>query len=412
MVHRPARACLTILALGLVATGIPALVSANQHTLAPGEDLVGRTIHVKARQSDTLSDLARTHGAGYEEIVMANRAVDPWLPGEGTKVLIPDRHVLPNAPRQGIVMNVAELRLYYFPPTRAGEPRTVVTYPVSVGRVDWRTPLGTTKVVRKQLDPTWTPPASIKREHALEGDILPDVIAAGDDNPLGRHALYLGVQGYLIHGTNKPYGIGMRVTHGCVRLYPEDIELLFQQVPVGTPVHLVDQPYKAGWSDGALYLEAHPPFGEGLDGEVNRLADMVQVVMDATRAYPDYPVDWKRAEAEVLTPTGVPVPIGPRLPPHQRPRAADTTDGIAPGGSVPATSQATAAPPRPPPARAASTASPAASKPASAKTTPATSKPTAAKASPAASSPTKPVTQTAKKETPPQRGSQSAPVAR
>jgi L,D-transpeptidase ErfK/SrfK len=281
--------------------------------LAPGQDLIGQVTQVIAGHEDTLSDIARLQGAGYEEIVLANPEVDPWLPRTGTPVVVPNRFVLPAAPRTGIVLNVAELRLYYFPSGRNSEPRRVVTYPVSVGRVDWRTPLGTTRVVRKVVDPSWTPPVSIKREHALDGDELPDQIAPGPDNPLGRYALHLGVPGYLIHGTNKPYGIGMRVTHGCVRLYPEDIEMLYGQVPVGAPVHLVDQPYKAGWSDGVLYLEAHPPFGEDRQGEVGHLAEMVQVVMEAIAAHPDYPVDWKPAEAEVLSPSGVPVAIGPRL---------------------------------------------------------------------------------------------------
>ena len=375
-----------------ISTGVTSPASANQYTFVWGEDVIGRTSHVIARQADTLSDLARAHGVGYEEIVMANRGVDPWLPREGTKVTIPDRHVLPNAPRNGIVLNVAELRLYYFPRASSDEARTVVTYPISVGRVDWRTPLGTTSIVRKQTDPVWTPPASIKREHALDGDILPDSIGPGDENPLGRHALYLGVSGYLIHGTNKPYGIGMRVTHGCIRLYPEDVELLFQQVPVGTAVHLVDQPYKAGWSDGVLYLEAYPPFGENRDGAVNHLAEMVPVVMEATRAYPDYPIDWRRAEAEVLDPTGMPVAIGPRLPPEQRVRQAEEPQ---PQPTLKSEARVKGAPARP------------------SRKAPATvGKAQPRKAAVTAATPAKAVAQTAKKETPPQRGSQANRSAR
>jgi L,D-transpeptidase ErfK/SrfK len=328
---------------------LPATVLGNEYALPANTDVVGEVSRVLARQEDTLSDIARAHGAGYEEIVLANPKVDPWLPGSATTVVVPNRFVLPNAPRDGIVLNVAELRLYYFPPARAGEPRRVVTYPVSVGRVDWKTPLGTTRVVRKVTDPTWTPPESIKREHARQGDILPDQVAAGPDNPLGRYALHLGVSGYLLHGTNKPFGIGMRVTHGCVRLYPEDVETLYNQVPVGTPVHLVDQPYKAGWSDGVLYLEAHPPFGEEREGDVTHLSDMVQVVMDATRVYPDYPLDWKRAEAEVLKPSGLPVPIGPRMDlraPVALPPASTPPRSEAPRPTL-ASARAPAAPPPP-----------------------------------------------------------------
>ena len=334
---------------------LPMTAWGNEYPLPTGSDVVGEAVRIPARQEDTLSDIARTYGAGYEEIVLANPKVDPWLPGNGTPVIVPNRFVLPNAPRDGIVLNVAELRLYYFPPARAGEPRRVVSYPVSVGRVDWRTPLGTTRVLRKVTDPSWTPPASIKREHAREGDILPEQVPGGPDNPLGRYALYLGVSGYLLHGTNKPFGIGMRVTHGCVRLYPEDIETLYAQVPVGTPVHLVDQPYKVGWNDGVLYLEAHPPFGEDREGEVTNLTDMVQVVMDATRTYPDYPVDWKRAEAEILKPSGVPVPIGPRMelkipaaspPPSAAPRSEAAKPVVA-STTVPAAPQASTTAARP-----------------------------------------------------------------
>jgi L,D-transpeptidase ErfK/SrfK len=337
------------LALLLSAAALAWPAHANQYVLPAGEDVVGEVRRVLARREDTLSDLARRYGAGYEEIVLANPKVDPWLPGDATTVVIPNRFVLPRAPRDGLVLNVAELRLYHFLRARPGEARQVVTYPVSVGRVDWRTPLGTTRVVRKVTDPAWNPPESIKREHAREGDILPDQVPPGPDNPLGQHALFLGVSGYLLHGTNKPFGIGMRVTHGCVRLYPEDIETLYHQVPIGTPVHLVDQPYKAGWSDGALYFEAHPPFGDEPEGEVGHLTEMVQVVMDALRDDPDYPVDWKRAEAEVLNPSGMPVAIGPRR--------GERSAGAPPATNGTTTPRAQTAPTPPRPVNAVPTAS-------------------------------------------------------
>jgi lipoprotein-anchoring transpeptidase ErfK/SrfK len=173
---------------------------------------------------------------------------------EGTRVILPTQHILPDTPREGLVLNLPEMRLYYYPKPSTGKPRTVVTFPVSIGRMDWATPLGLTRVTAKVINPVWYPPASIRAEHEQEGQALPPEVAAGPDNPLGQYALQLGRPGYLIHGTDRPYGIGMRATHGCIRLYPEDIQRLFEEVPVGTPVRIVNQPYKAGWYRGVLYL--------------------------------------------------------------------------------------------------------------------------------------------------------------
>jgi L,D-transpeptidase ErfK/SrfK len=183
---------------------------------------------------DTLPDIARRFNLGYEEIVRANPGVDPWLPGAGREVVLPTRFILPNAPREGIVLNIPAMRLFYYPARKKNEPATVITYPIGVGRVGWATPEGTTRIFKRTLDPTWRPPPSIREEHLEMGDELPEVVLAGPDNPLGRHSFTLGWPGYLVHGTNKPYGVGMRSSHGCIRLYPEDIEQLFDTVPMGT----------------------------------------------------------------------------------------------------------------------------------------------------------------------------------
>lgn len=227
-----------------------------------GNDLVGKLAHAKASRSETLLDVARLHGVGQEEIQLANPDVDRWLPADGADVLIPSRYILPDAERRGLVLNLPELRVYYFRSAKRGEPPIVDTYPASIGRMDWKTPLGKTRVIRKQRDPSWYPPESVKQEAAAAGDTVPDVVPPGPDNPLGRFALRLGLPGYLIHGTNKPYGVGMRVTHGCVRLLPEDIEDLFARVPVNAQVQIVNQPVKTGWEDGVLYIEVHPPLDE------------------------------------------------------------------------------------------------------------------------------------------------------
>ena len=240
---------------------------AVEYLLPQQGSVIGEISQTLADSSDTLLDVARRYNLGYEEIKLANPEVDPWLPGAGQPVVLPTRYVLPDAPRRGLVLNVAEMRLYYYPKKRRGQPRTVITHPVSIGRYDWATPLGRTKVVSKVRDPAWYPPASVRAEHAADGAPLPPVVPAGPDNPLGRHALLLGIKGYLIHGTNKPFGIGMRVSHGCVRMYPEDIEELFGKLPVGTPVYIVDEPVKVGHAaDGSLVVEAHPRGGQR-DGE-------------------------------------------------------------------------------------------------------------------------------------------------
>jgi len=273
-----------------------------------GSDVIGEIQTVVATEEDSLSDIARNFQVGYEEIVRANPGVDPWLPRAYTVVTVPTQHILPAAPRTGIVLNVSEMRLYYYPPARAGARPTVVTHPVSVGDMDWTTPLGLTKVVAKVAKPTWYPPKSIRAEHAADGDPLPAAVPPGPDNPLGDYALRLGFDGYLIHGTNKPRGIGMRVTHGCVRLYPEDIEALFRSVPVGTPVRIVDQPYKAGWRDGVLLLESHPPFADSNKASPNNMTPVVQAIITATGKN-SVPIDWPRVLDAAGEARGIPAAI-------------------------------------------------------------------------------------------------------
>ncbi len=238
-------------------------LSAATFPLPPANvDIVGELYVMKTRHEDTLAQVAREFNLGHEEIANANPKIDRWVPGEGTEVLLPTRFILPDAPREGVVVNLPEMRLYYYPKPKKGETPVVITHPVSVGRMDWATPLGQTKVVRKQKDPAWYPPESIRAEHEANGDPLPKMVPPGPENPLGQFALRLGIPGYLIHGTNRPYGIGMRVTHGCIRMYPEDIESIFSEIPVGTPVRFVNQPAKAALLADTLFLEVHPALEE------------------------------------------------------------------------------------------------------------------------------------------------------
>lgn len=263
---------------------LPAITAGETFILPPADvDLAGAVHVAEALQEDTLLDVARRYDIGQEEILRANPEVDRWLPGAETKITIPSRYVLPSTPRQGMVLNVPEMRLYYYPEPKPGKPAEVQTYPVSIGRMDWSTPLGTTRLAAKVKDPSWRPPESIRKEHAADGDPLPEIVPAGPDNPLGRYALRLGIPGYLIHSTNKPYGVGMRVSHGCIRMLPEDIESLFPQVPTNAPVRIINQPAKAGWLGDSLFLEVHPPLEEDQAGRDALVDTVMSVIQEAQR---------------------------------------------------------------------------------------------------------------------------------
>lgn len=250
--------------------------------LSADQSVVGEPQVVFTHAEDTLSDLARTYGLGYDEIVAANPDVDPWLPGENTPVILPTQYVLPDAPQRGVILNIATKRLFYFPAPVDGEQQQVLTFPIGIGRVGWETPLGDTEVVSKATDPSWWVPASVRREHAEMGNPLPAIVPPGPDNPLGSHVLKLAMPGYLIHGTNQPYGVGMRVSHGCVRLYPENIELLYSLVDIGEPVTILNEPYQMGWQNGSLFFEAHQPLEDDVVSAEERLILLLDDQVDAT----------------------------------------------------------------------------------------------------------------------------------
>jgi len=276
----------------------------------PEDAVIGEVQTTTSRYEDTLMDIGRKFGVGYEEIVAANPGIDPWLPGEATHIVIPSRFVLPNAQRNGIVVNLPEHRIYYFPIPKKGEPAVVQTYPVSIGKMDWKTPLGITRVVDKRIKPVWIPPESVRKEHEENGEPLPRVVPAGKDNPLGDFAMRLGVPGgsYLIHGTNKPEGIGMDVTHGCIRMFPEDIEVFFKAVQVGTPVLIVDQPFKMGWSGDQLFMEVHKPILEREEDDNKNLTNLTRMLVGAT-SQRAATIDWQDAERLFQMPSGIPAEV-------------------------------------------------------------------------------------------------------
>ncbi len=292
----------------------PLQAQAAMFHLPPQEfDLVGMAMSVTALQQDTLIDIARRNDVGQEAIVLANPEVDRWLPGAGTRVVLPSQHLLPDTPREGLVLNLPEMRVYYYPRPGRGEQPVVYTYPVGIGRMDWETPLGETTVISKQKDPAWRPPASIRREHAAQGDPLPLVVPPGPDNPLGKYALRLGISGYLMHGTNKEFGVGMQVSHGCVRLLPEDVEVLYEIVPVGTRVRIINQPVKVGWHGDELYLQVYPPMEEE-GAQVGQQALREKAIEAVDAALFERPTVLNRAalESALARPSGMPVLISGR----------------------------------------------------------------------------------------------------
>ncbi len=323
----------------LVAAILSAPANAEVYELPPpGNDVIGAVSSIRARAEETLLDIARRHGLGYEDIVRANPDIDPWLPGDGTEVLLPTRFVLPSVPRRGIVLNLAEYRMYYFPEPAAGSSAVVMTWPMSIGRMDWATPLGMTRVTAKAKNPSWYPPESVRAEHLADGDPLPRVVPPGPKNPLGNYAMRLDIPGYLIHGTNRPAGVGMRVTHGCIRMFPEDIEYLFGQVSINTPVRIINEPVKIGWDDDELVLEVHrtleimDPLPATETQEPDAPAAVVAVAKDVVQEVGPPPVkdaltslteqfvaatssrpgelDWDRAELALQDANGVPAPVG------------------------------------------------------------------------------------------------------
>lgn len=212
-------------------------------------DVVGKIQYYTVKKSDNLYEIARRFNIGIVELLAANQGVNIWKPKQGVKLIIPSMYVLPDEERKGIVINLSELRLFYFI-----SDKQVMTFPIAIGKDGWETPTGSTKIVRKRKNPVWIPPQSIREENPN----LPDIIPAGPDNPLGEYALNLGFPAYVIHGTNRPYSVGKRSSHGCIRLYPEDISKLFKAVDEGVEVNIIDEQYKIGWQSGKLFVEVMP----------------------------------------------------------------------------------------------------------------------------------------------------------
>lgn len=282
-------------------------------------DIFGQIRITHASREETLLDIARQYDIGQIEILLANPDVDRWLPKDGAKVLLPSRYIIPQADRKGLVLNLPEMRVYYFPEFKKGEKPVVTTHPVGIGRMDWVTPLGISKIVEKKKDPTWTPPKSLQLDRIAKGEQpYPNIVPPGPTNPLGRHAMRLSIGGgsYLIHGTIKPFGVGMRVSAGCVRMYPEDIEALFDNIPLGTQVQIVNQPIKLGWLLDSLYIELHPPLEEDEEQYANYKLMVIAAINDflalrnsKKNIAADFEIDEEALKKAVMERNGMPVVI-------------------------------------------------------------------------------------------------------
>ena len=293
-------------AVALCLVGVWFSGGCNLDQLVDQEGNLRETTSYRAAYEDTLLEVARRFKLGYIEMVAANPGTDPWLPGEGTEVVLPTVHLLPDAPREDIVINLADMRLYYFPDS-SSPPRS---YPIGIGRDNLTTPLGTTEILRKKKDPTWHPTARMRAEDPT----LAEVVPPGPDNPLVSRAMYLGWPTYLIHGTNKPWGIGRRSSSGCIRMYPEDAEELFDLVAIGSKVTVVDRPIKLEWIDGELFMEAHPTQlqSDELEAEGRFTPDLPSHVVDEVlevAGNKSSRLDWSRIRQATVERRGYPIRI-------------------------------------------------------------------------------------------------------
>lgn len=278
-------------------------IERNEFSAAKEDDVIGRLAFIRLEKGDTLPDIARHFSLGINDISAANPGVDIWAPEAGERIMLPLSHILPDAARKGIVINLAAMRLFHF----KGDSRllAVSTYPVGIGASERPSPTGQMYVQRKTVRPTWHVPASIAEDHRKKGDPLPARVLPGPQNPLGEYALYLSKSTYLIHGTNKPSSIGLNATNGCIRLYPENIKKLYENTPVNTPVRILNQPYLVGQRDGVVYIEVHTRRDNSDIAERDRFYAKLRDIEKRSGQR----LGWKKIEETLIEARGVPVPI-------------------------------------------------------------------------------------------------------
>ncbi len=288
------------------AVTLPCVALAEKYSVQRGSNVIGKIKEIKAPMGYDLFRIGHKYSIGFHEMHEANPGINPWHPGR-KEIVLPMKYVLPKHDRSinDIVINLPELRLYYFPKNS----NTVYTYPLGIGKASFPTPEAVNaRITTKRKNPTWTVPASVKKEWKRKGQKIVDRVEAGPQNPLGDYAMNLSVHGYLIHGTNDPIGVGLRISHGCIRMYPEDIKSLFNMVSIGTTVHIKNDIYKVGRDDnGDLYLEAHRPLSEDKYDKPREIAELKSMIKNS---YGDYNVNWEKVNYTIDHPTGIPVKIG------------------------------------------------------------------------------------------------------
>lgn len=304
------------------------LAAAETFTLpTDGSTIVGQPRIIIPTQENTLLDIARQTDVGYHEITWANPGVDVWMPEKNVKVIVPTQYILPPKPWTGIVLNISQRRMFYFPPAQKGQPAKVITFPVSIAREGWSTPLGTTKVVAKHKDPAWFVPKSIREEHKAEtNEEFPEYFPPGPNNPMGMLAIQLGFKSIFIHGTNRPWGVGMRTSHGCLHLYPEDAALIFPMMNANIPVRVIDEPVSVGVLKGQLHMATYEPVAEyGTSSNLMTRAALALAPFLQSAAMPKadpkasktpapvvYDVDWEKVQAITRSYQVIPVSIDPK----------------------------------------------------------------------------------------------------
>lgn len=284
--------------------------SANSYPLPPeGSRLIGQNMfHEVADDGGSLEAIAKKYNVGFLALLQANPGVDPYVPRAGSVLTIPGQMLLPDAPREGLVLNLAELRVYYYP---AGK-NSVTVYPIGIGQLggDTLTPTMVTRVSDKRANPTWTPTANIRARYLANGIKLPAVVPAGPDNPMGHHAIRLAAYGgvYLLHGTNADFGIGMRVSSGCIRLRDDDIKALYREMPVGTPVRIINTPIKVSVEpDGRRLVEVHQPLSKAIEDDPKVLPIVLSEQMKQFQGAPE--TDAQVMEQAIRHRSGMPVEV-------------------------------------------------------------------------------------------------------
>lgn len=270
-------------------------------SIPKNSNIVGKIQTTTAQNNLSLGEIGRQFDLGVYEMIEANPNLNPWAPQPGATVIIPTEFILPPGKRQGIIINLAEMRIYYFHP----HENKVSTHPIGIGRKGWNTPLGNAHITQKRELPYWQPPISIQQEHINRGTPLPKIVPPGPDNPLGKFAMRLSIPGYLIHGTNRPGGIGVRSTSGCIRLFPEDIKELYPKISLGTPVKIIHAPYKFGYRGHNIFLEAHQPLSDHYHAHENKLSLLKQALEEAVLE--NYPINWQEVEQKSTKFIGYPV---------------------------------------------------------------------------------------------------------